>query len=91
MKAGKNPTLTQPPSTPAMLKVWREGLGLTQVQASMLVGVSRFTWCRLEAGTTQIERSLSLLCWVLSEYPDVRQAVTHWQTLALTHRGTNSC
>jgi hypothetical protein len=88
MKQRSGHVVTQPPSTPALLKAWRERLGFTQVQASILVGVSNFTWSRMETGTVQIERSLALLCWVLEEYPEVRQAVTHWQTLSLAKRGT---
>ena len=75
------PATHAPPSTPAMVHAWRARMGLTQAQASTLVGISRFRWCRLEKGTLAIDTPLSLLLWALEQYPTFRQECTLWQSL----------
>lgn len=55
------------------LIAWRERLGLaTQKEAAALLGISKFTMCRMEKGTQRIPAGVAILCYLMED-PEIRR------------------
>lgn len=63
--------------TPEEIKDIRSGLGLTQIEFEILVGVSSPTVCRWERGTSFQSRSADLLLRALRDLPEVEGYLRH--------------
>lgn len=60
------------------LSLWRtEKVRGTQKDAATLLGISVYTYCRMENGTQVIPRSVAVLCHLL-RYQNLRTIVGQW-------------
>lgn len=66
--------------TPDELEQWREQMGLTAVQASHLLGISRNRWRRMRDGTAAIPANITLACVALWHWGDDAEAAHAWRT-----------
>lgn len=62
-----NATAPAPTETTAeSLKIWRDRMGYSKVEAATELGCSRNAWARWEAGTMPVPRYIGLACAALA-------------------------